>query len=137
MQYVKIVKKAHYEVNVRGFSLGDVSIPGFKNLNTPRSIVDTGTTQFWINGIDNYNILINALMHSNLVTGFPNQAVRETFWKKGQCTYVTLNRNLTLTVDMEGPDGKTVKVPYFLDNLFVKCNNYEIRYDLSALLLFF
>ncbi|KAF9418063.1 hypothetical protein BGZ94_009798, partial [Podila epigama] len=64
MQYVPLVKKDWYQVQLDGFRVMGVPVTGMQNLNVPKTIVDSGTTNILMSHY-NLQFLIQALAHSD------------------------------------------------------------------------
>ncbi|KAF9156096.1 Beta-secretase 2 [Linnemannia schmuckeri] len=81
MQFVPLVKRDWYQVRLDGFKVMGQPVLGMQNLNLPKTIVDSGTTNILMS---NYNLqfLIDALAQSGIVqwsTLIPEQDVNN-FW---------------------------------------------------------
>ncbi|KAF8960383.1 Beta-secretase 2 [Entomortierella lignicola] len=66
MQYVPLVKKDWYQVRLDGFKVMGQHIQGMQNLNLPKAIVDSGTTNILMSHY-NLQFLIRALAQSQVV----------------------------------------------------------------------
>ncbi|KAF9393267.1 Beta-secretase 2 [Podila verticillata] len=66
MQYVPLVKKDWYQVQLDGFRVMGQPVQGMQNLNLPKTIVDSGTTNVLMSHY-NLQFLIQALAHSSVI----------------------------------------------------------------------
>jgi hypothetical protein len=132
MQYAKIVAKSLYSVNVIGFSVGGQAFTGMSNINSPKSIVDTGTTDVIFNSLANYNAFLNGLYNSDIVIGLTSDAQKQSFWYSGTCESVTLNLAHPLEITLESDTGGVTTIPFPWRNIFSPCSTGTIRFLGSA-----
>ncbi|KAG0356349.1 Beta-secretase 2 [Podila minutissima] len=66
MRYVPLVKKDWYQVQLDGFRVMGQEVQGMQNLNLPKTIVDSGTTNVLMSHY-NLQFLIQALAHSAVI----------------------------------------------------------------------
>ncbi|KAF8944189.1 Beta-secretase 2 [Haplosporangium gracile] len=81
MQFVPLIKRDWYQVRLDGFKVMGQPVRGMQNLNLPKTIVDSGTTNILMS---NYNLhfLIDTLAQSDIVQWsslIPEQDV-DNFW---------------------------------------------------------
>ncbi|KAG0056795.1 Beta-site APP-cleaving enzyme [Gryganskiella cystojenkinii] len=83
MQFVPLVKKDWYQVRLDGFKVKGEPVKGMVNLNLPKTIVDSGTTNILMSHY-NLQFLIQSLASSGIVKWsslIPEQDV-QNFWFK-------------------------------------------------------
>ncbi|KAI1315324.1 Beta-secretase 2 [Mortierella claussenii] len=83
MQFVPLVKKDWYQVQLEGFRVMGEPVEGMQNLNKPKSIVDSGTTNIMMSHY-NLQFLIRSLAQSSVVR-WSNRISQEdinNFWFK-------------------------------------------------------
>ncbi|KAF9361479.1 Beta-site APP-cleaving enzyme [Mortierella sp. AD094] len=81
MQYVPLVKKDWYQVRLDGFKVMGQPVQGMQNLNLPKTIVDSGTTNILMSHY-NLQFLIQSLSRSQVVRWsnlIPQQDI-DNFW---------------------------------------------------------
>ncbi|KAG0037299.1 Beta-secretase 2 [Podila clonocystis] len=66
MRYVPLVKKDWYQVQLDGFRVMGQAVQGMQNLNLPKTIVDSGTTNVLMSHY-NLQFLIQALANSSII----------------------------------------------------------------------
>lgn len=83
MQYVPLVKKDWYQIRLDGFKVMGEKVEGMQNLNLPKTIIDSGTTNILMSHY-NLQFLIQALARSPIVQWsslIPQQDINN-FWFK-------------------------------------------------------
>ncbi|KAF8931433.1 Beta-secretase 2 [Dissophora ornata] len=81
MQFVPLVKKDWYQVRLDGFKVMGEPVEGMQNLNLPKAIVDSGTTNILMSHY-NLQFLIRSLAQSSVVRWsglIPDQDIN-SFW---------------------------------------------------------
>ncbi|KAG0332035.1 Beta-secretase 2 [Podila humilis] len=66
MQYVPLIKRDWYQVQLDGFKVMNQQVMGMQNLNAPKTIVDSGTTNIMMSHY-NLQLLIQALARSEVI----------------------------------------------------------------------
>ncbi|KAG2224975.1 hypothetical protein INT45_000096 [Circinella minor] len=121
--WVPLVNSHYYEVSMDGFFVNNQVVEMDDNLDTQRTIVDTGTNDI-ILSTENLNQFLNALWKSNVITfdqSFISPEYERAFWMdNAQLTVpsssVKLNTSTTVSVSL---GGQMISIP--LENL-IKVN---------------
>ena len=102
---------------VNGFSVGGTAVSFPNSLNSPQSILDSGTTAIVFGDQSNYNALLTAIQNSGLVTFSSSVSAANiaSFWA-GSVAFgsssVTINSNVQTTISFAGPSGSvTISIP--------------------------
>ncbi|KAF9128084.1 hypothetical protein BGW39_005359 [Mortierella sp. 14UC] len=75
MRFVPLVKRDRYQVQLNGFKVMDQPVRGKANLNLPKTIVDSGTTNILVSHYD-FQFLIEALSRSEVECGIKAAEVK-------------------------------------------------------------
>ncbi|KAF9573515.1 hypothetical protein BGW38_008418 [Lunasporangiospora selenospora] len=113
MQYVPLIKKDWYQVQLDGFRVMGEPIQGMQNLNVPKTIVDSGTTNVLMS---HYNLvyLVSALAQSKIIrwSSLISQEDIHNFWFRNAVLRLPRSRFASSTppdmVDEEHANGGAV-----------------------------
>ncbi|CAO3654106.1 unnamed protein product [Mucor hiemalis] len=113
--WIPLTHTRYYEVKVENFIVNNVTVAGLEHLNSPRTILDTGTKDI-VMAPENLHKLLNALWHSKLVQ-FDSAVSLEhekSFWfDHAQLTIprssLTISHNVSIEIAFEG--DKRVSIP--------------------------
>ncbi|KAF7728542.1 Beta-site APP-cleaving enzyme [Apophysomyces ossiformis] len=115
IDWVPLVKSRYYEVQVDHFLVNDRIVTGMSNINSPRTIVDSGAKNIMLSP-ENLQLLLRALWESQIVQ-FDRRSVSEkyerAFWLDHAMLsvpmdHVTIVANTTVAVSLS---GRNIKIP--------------------------
>jgi len=119
MQYVSIVQEEWFNVNINSISFGGSALTFPSSLNSPQSIIDSGTTQLVFNNQENYNVLLSSLQGGGFVTISSQYSSYTTdFWAgvvsipSGAYTLNQGSFELTITFEAPGGGSTVINVPF-------------------------
>ena len=129
MQWVAITTKEWYGCVVNGFAIGGTAISGFASLNSPKAIIDSGTTQLVINNEANYNILLAAINTSSIISFTSSMTANDIseFWQgevQVPTSWYTLSTTATVSIQMQAPGGGSVSISIPNTNWFTLDTGY-------------
>lgn len=110
MKYMKVVNKEWFNIQINSVSMGGSRISLPDSLNSPLSLVDSGTTQILVNTQNNYDAILEVFISSDMMIWDPSVSPTDIvyFWA-GYITipsgYYTVNTSYEFSFWIKSSDG--------------------------------